>query len=221
MSMDTVTFPFKGGYATHICLWKLSFRGFVCLALYHSTWNCFLWPFPPRASPSLPLSPPVGWPNSACGPEVSARHRHDSVHHGAHGRRCAHPAIPLQFTSRRHHRDHRDLPESTIHREQRSTHIPGSHLLDKIDLMVEEKGQERDERKVIANCFLWCYTCSCLCVDLDWVFNNCQKKEKKKVSSSLFPPLVPLNIPALSALFLGLYVKPNFLLVSLDQSRWD
>lgn len=86
--------------------------------------------------------------------------------------------------------------------------------------MVEEKGQERDERKVIANCFLWCYTCSCLCVDLDWVFNNCQKK-KKKVSSSLFPPLVPLNIPALSTLFLGLYVKPNFLLVSLDQSRWD
>lgn len=84
------------------------------------------------------------------------------------------------------------------------------------------------KRKVIENCFLWCYTCSCLCVDLGGVFNNCfKKKTKKNCLFFLFPPLVPftfLNIPALSLSFLDLYVKFNSLLsqiqCSSDQNRW-
>lgn len=83
-----------------------------------------------------PLRPAslVGRSHSACGPEVSARYRHDPVHHGAHGRRRPHPAVPLQFTSRSHHWVHRDLPEPTVHWEQRSAHIPGSDLLDMSNL---------------------------------------------------------------------------------------
>lgn len=111
----------------------------------------FLYLLPHPTPPSPPTLPPAGRPNSACGPEVSARHRHVSVHHGAHGRRCAHPTLPLQLSSRWHHRDHRDLPEPALHREQRSTHVPGPHLLEQVEPMVEEGKVRRGKRDEIAS----------------------------------------------------------------------
>lgn len=101
---------------SQICLSSLKRRKSaklkVCLFLsdsHNKTFSLFFCFNPPNP-------PSSGWSDCACSPEVPAGHRHVTVHHGAPGRRRAHPAIPFQFTCRGHHRDHRDLPEPALHR---------------------------------------------------------------------------------------------------------
>lgn len=122
---------------------------------------------------------PPGWPDSACGPEVPARHGHVAVHHGAPGRRRAHPAVPFQFTCRGHNGDHGDLPEPTLHRKQRGAHVPGSHILDSVEMMAEEE----KEREKTASCVA---TAAFVCVVR-------VSGKIKLVSSSALPPFDPVS----------------------------
>lgn len=125
------------------------FIGFIWSVSYHWFWwaHCAFWTY--CTSPCLsPLLPPAGWPNSACGPEVSSGYWHDPVHHWAHGRRRSHPAVSVQFTRSRSGRDHRSLSEPALHREQHSPHVPSSHLLGQTGVMLEEMQMRK-------NSFLW------------------------------------------------------------------
>lgn len=126
-------------------------------------------------------SHPPGRPDSACSPEVPARHRHVAVHHGAPGRRRAHPAVPFQFTCSGHNGDHGDLPEPALHRKQRGAHVPGSHLLVSVEMMAEEE----KKREKTASCVA---TAAPVCVDR-------VSGKIKLVSSSALPPFDPVPPP--------------------------
>lgn len=181
----------KWGMCTNVCSWQFSLLHLWCQTKCLQNWSVTLicdltfWSLPFNSNYRHPsTSAPIGWPNGACGTEVSARHGHVSVHHRAPGRHRAHPAVPLQFTCRRHPRDHRDLPERTLHWQQCSTHVPGSHLLGGRELTVEEEVQERK----IASC-----DATPAFVYVSYVL----------ASPCLFPPQVPVS-------FLGIASSPTF-----------